>query len=621
MKRSTRNLLIGCGVIVLVGVCVGTLLTVGGFGALAAIFGPAPEGLTVAVAVEPAAVAQGDTFELVVTAGNEGSRPLTITGLDVPQSLLDGALLTRADPPDRGRSQIGDSLTLDYALDVPPGGQDTITLTFQALTAGDFTGDLDVVVGVRRKIAPVRLVIDPPRAVTGPGPTALPEDIPPAVQAIPFRAVVQIIAFYEEDGDLVEGWTGSGSIITRDGLILTNAHVVLPDKYYSVDALVVALTEREDQPPTPAYFAEVIQADEDLDIAVIRVTTDLDGQPVDRAVLDLPVVPLGDSQALRLGDEMYILGYPGIGGETITLTSGEVSGFTAESGRGERAFIKTSATIAGGNSGGLAANARGELIGVPTQLGYGGDGQYIDCRVLADTNRDGRIDDQDGCVPTGGFINALRPLDLATPLIEAAQRGEVAVISGQIEEAEMPAGGAVLYQEDFSDPNSGWDVFSTDEYSVGYGNGTYQIELQIDSYYVWSVAGASFADVVVTVEAEPYAPTGVGDFGIVCRYVDDDNFYSLEVSEDGYFSIWKRMDGEFVSLVDWEYTDSLVADGSWVTLQAACLGDMLALAADGILLAETQDGSFSQGDIGLIAGTWENVGLGVAFDNLVAHGP
>ncbi len=185
------------------------------------------------------------------------------------------------------------------------------------------------------------------------------------------------------------------------------------------------------------------------------------GSPWIRAVLDLPVVPLGDSQALRLGDEMYILGYPGIGGETITLTSGEVSGFTAESGRGERAFIKTSATIAGGNSGGLAANARGELIGVPTQLGYGGDGQYIDCRVLADTNRDGRIDDQDSCVPTGGFINALRPLDLATPLIEAAQRGEVAVISGQIEEAEMPAGGAVLYQEDFSDPNSGWDVFST----------------------------------------------------------------------------------------------------------------------------------------------------------------
>ncbi len=116
-----------------------------------------------------------------------------------------------------GGPRSANSLTLDYALDVPPGGQDTITLTFQALTAGDFTGDLNVVVGVRRKIAPVRLVIDPPRAVTDAGPTALPEDIPPAVQAIPFRAVVQIIAFYEENGELMKGGRVPGRLSPLTG--------------------------------------------------------------------------------------------------------------------------------------------------------------------------------------------------------------------------------------------------------------------------------------------------------------------------------------------------------------------------------------------------------------------
>ena len=79
---------------------------------------------------------------------------------------------------------------------------------------------------------------------------------------------------------------------------------------------------------------------------------------------------------------------------------------------------------AGGNSGGLASTPGGEIIGVPTQLGYGGEDQYVDCRVLADTNRDGYVDEYDNCVPTGGFINALRPINLAMPLIEAAQRGE-----------------------------------------------------------------------------------------------------------------------------------------------------------------------------------------------------
>ena len=241
--------------------------------------------------------------------------------------------------------------------------------------------------------------------------------------AIPFEAVVQIIALYLEDGEYYVGWTGSGTVITPQGLILTNAHVVLPDRYFNVDALAVAFTTQEDQAPEAQFLAEVLQADAALDIAVLQIISDLDDNPIDPNTLNLPFVPMGNADDLRLGDSVTILGYPGIGGETITLTRGEVSGFTSEAGRGDRAFIKTSATIAGGNSGGLAADANGYLIGVPTQLGYGGDDQFVDCRVLADTNRDGVVDDRDNCIPTGGFINALRPINLAMPLIEAAQEG------------------------------------------------------------------------------------------------------------------------------------------------------------------------------------------------------
>jgi hypothetical protein len=63
-----------------------------------------------------------------------------------------------------------------------------------------------------------------------------------------------------------------------------------------------------------------------------------------------------------LGESIVILGYPVIGGGTITLTRGEVSGFTAEEPFGNRAFIKTSGTIAGGNSGGLAVNFLGKSL-------------------------------------------------------------------------------------------------------------------------------------------------------------------------------------------------------------------------------------------------------------------
>jgi hypothetical protein len=73
----------------------------------------------------------------------------------------------------------------------------------------------------------------------------------------------------------------------------------------------------------------------------------------------------------------------------------------------------------------MGANEDGQLVGIPTIVTSGAeDGQTVDCRPLADTNRDGVIDMRDTCVPVGGFINALRPVNLALPLIKAAQEGE-----------------------------------------------------------------------------------------------------------------------------------------------------------------------------------------------------
>ena len=80
---------------------------------------------------------------------------------------------------------------------------------------------------------------------------------------------------------------------------------------------------------------------------------------------------LGNSSKLKLGQQLHIFGYPAIGGETITYTSGDISGFTYEAGIQGRAWIKTSASISGGNSGGTAIDDQGNLIGVPTQSGSG----------------------------------------------------------------------------------------------------------------------------------------------------------------------------------------------------------------------------------------------------------
>lgn len=215
------------------------------------------------------------------------------------------------------------------------------------------------------------------------------------------RATVQVVTLVREGANWVPLWSGSGSIIDPDGTVLTNQHVV-DRSLFSYDAVGIAVTNASDQPPSPAYLAEVIAEDAVLDLAVVRAATDLDGAPVADS---LPFVRLGDSDAIEIGDRLRILGYPGIGGETITFTEGAVSGFTLERGIDGRAWIKTDATIAGGNSGGLGANMQGELVGIPTIVTSGSkNGETVDCRPLADTDRDGDIDEQDACVPVGGFI-------------------------------------------------------------------------------------------------------------------------------------------------------------------------------------------------------------------------
>jgi S1-C subfamily serine protease len=233
-------------------------------------------------------------------------------------------------------------------------------------------------------------------------------------------SVVQLQAL-DSSGEVL--WTGSGTIISSDGLVLTNAHVV-EDPADEYDQLGVAVSERTDEPAELRYLAEVLAVDHALDLAVVRIAETIDGEPVDQ---EFPFVRIGDSDSVEIGDEIRILGYPGIGGDTITLTRGAVSGFTSERGVGGRAWIKTDATIAGGNSGGLAVNERGELIGVPTIVGSGAQTDSVDCRYVADTNRDGVVDENDNCVPVGGFINGLRPVALAAPLIAAAEAGETYV--------------------------------------------------------------------------------------------------------------------------------------------------------------------------------------------------
>jgi len=235
------------------------------------------------------------------------------------------------------------------------------------------------------------------------------------------KGVVQIVALRQGFlGGMSPAWTGSGTVVDPKGIILTNCHVANPRAMGMsappADRLGIAITERSDEPPVLSYFAEIVAQSPQLDLAVLRIVNKVDGKRA--SGLKLPYVPLGDSDSLELGDKLSIFGFPGIGGDTVTFTSGNVSGFTKQQGvRERRAWIKTDATIAGGNSGGTATNSQGELVGIPTQAAAGTGITPVDARPVVDTTGDGRVDHRDTPMSVGGFINGLRPVNLAAPLL------------------------------------------------------------------------------------------------------------------------------------------------------------------------------------------------------------
>lgn len=566
----------------------------------------------------PGVVEVGDAFELFVVVENVGRKNLIVEEIRLPRTLLDAALVNDVFPGTltQEHDESGTGFKIDFIL----GAQDFREFRFrmQAIAALDFAGEIEVRADRARAASGTRLVFSEPGAepVVEMTSTA----VPPSAVEIPFQSVVKITALYLENGRLQEGWSGSGSIISDDGLILTNAHVVLPDKFFPVDAIKVSLTNEPDQLPVDSFFAEVLQADWELDIAILRVVSDLDEKPIDAVQLGLPAVPLGDSDQVQLGDSLLILGYPGIGGATITLTRGEVSGFTGDATLGERAFFKTSATIAGGNSGGLVVDQGGRLVAIPTQLGYGGEDQFVDCRVIVDTNRDGIVDERDSCVPTGGFINALRPINLALPMIEAARRGESLIIEQPKPDITLPQGRVVLYQDQFSDMDSGWPHDKDEGGFVGYKNSEYVVEVDLENYLYWGVPDETFSDLILTVDTRVVTPAEDAEFGVICRLRDNENFYGMSLTSEGWYSIWKLEDDEFTMLLDWDYSRDIPQYDAF-TITAACISNQLTLAVDSIVLGQVIDYTFSRGDIGLFAGTWEVAGLSVAFDNLVVHSP
>lgn len=182
---------------------------------------------------------------------------------------------------------------------------------------------------------------------------------------------------------------------------------------------------------------------------------------------------------------------------------------------------------------------------------------------------------------------------------------------------------AVLFKDDFSDKSGGWAEQSDAEGITDYENGGYRIKVDKPSWYFWTNPGLSFTDTSIEVDATKLGGPDDNEFGVICRYVDAYNFYYLTISSDGYYGISKFIDDELslIGTENLEYSDAIHQGAATNHLRADCVGSILRLYANGTLLLETQDTDLASGDIGMIAGTFDEPGTDVLFDNLVVNKP
>jgi hypothetical protein len=181
-----------------------------------------------------------------------------------------------------------------------------------------------------------------------------------------------------------------------------------------------------------------------------------------------------------------------------------------------------------------------------------------------------------------------------------------------------------LFSDDFSDPSSGWDRVNDEEGINDYSNGGYRIFVNKLNWYFWSNPGLQFTDVVIDVDAQKTAGPDENDYGIICRYQDEQNFYFFTIGSDGFYSISKILNGEesLIGMNEMQFNDTSIKLGGVPNhLKAECVGSNLTLTVNGTVLADVKDTELTSGDVGLIAGTYDKPGVDILFDNFVVTRP
>ncbi len=218
------------------------------------------------------------------------------------------------------------------------------------------------------------------------------------------------------------------------------------------------------------------------------------------------------------------------------------------------------------------------------------------------------------------ILRPLRSLIFAIFLISTACQVSVSNLPQPVSSAA--SSGKILFQDDFSNPVSGWDRQKLAEGVMDYDAGGYRMLINALNSNFWAAPHKDFTDVRIEVDEGKLGGPDENRVGLICRYSGSD-YYFFMITHDGFYGIgiYSQKKAALLGQSQMQFSPAIHASVNINHLRADCVGDTLTLYVNGQQITQVHDPTLKHGDVGLLAGTFTQPGVDIFFDNFVVIQP
>ncbi|HAV77346.1 MAG TPA: hypothetical protein DCX53_08335 [Anaerolineae bacterium] len=181
----------------------------------------------------------------------------------------------------------------------------------------------------------------------------------------------------------------------------------------------------------------------------------------------------------------------------------------------------------------------------------------------------------------------------------------------------------ILFEDDFSDPLSGWPTIQNTQGGYSYQPDGYHITVNEQNAILWAKTNREDDNATIQTDAQPSVNGANSYYGLLCRIQDDQNFYYFLIRSNGGYNIGKYKNSVFEPFFPegWRQSDAINQGEQTNHIKADCLGETLRLSVNNVILGEATDSEFATGASGIVAAALDNQVFDVIFNNFLITKP